>query len=325
MTKTDNKWKSRLLSSSLPLEYEVAKVLTDLNFSVSFDYPYHRQDGKHEREFSTDINGLFFFPCGTDNQIDASLNLVAECKYRDENKKWVFLPDVNKPDISDFTLGYTIKSLSEFSTIKKRNHDLIYSFEENIDFALKGVELNIEKGDVFDKDIKHGISQLKYLLPYLIKNSIENNVFCHLDDAKPVYLVSILVTNADLYVLNDNFSIKTVKEANELNEIAEKVPYLICHSELGPDFIEHHTKIYGDFLSKIKQERGNLKEFENFQENNKTSYGFYYSPVETCFELEKSYYHKLLTYYSQHFICSFEHFPNLIKQILKLLSNVTEI
>ena len=40
---TDSKkWESRLLSSSIPLEYEVAKVLSDLNFTVSFDYAYYR-------------------------------------------------------------------------------------------------------------------------------------------------------------------------------------------------------------------------------------------------------------------------------------------
>jgi len=316
-----NKWKSRLLSSSLPLEYEVAKVLTDMNFNISFDYPYYRREGEHEKEFSTDLKGLFLFPYETDNEIDASLNLVAECKYRDENKKWVFLPDVNQPDYSVFIIGYTIKALSEFSTVKNRKN-LISSFEDKFDFALKGVEINLENGNVFNKDIIHGISQLKYALPYLIKNSIKHNVFSHLNDATPDYVISILVTNAELYILNDNFSIERVKEVNELDEMAKKVPYLICYSEAGPDFMDHHKKIFENFLYDIRDERGNLKKFEDFQ--NKTSYNSYDSPIETCKELERSDYHTLKRYYSQHFICSFKHFPDLINKILQLLSNVTK-
>lgn len=316
------KWKSRLLSSSIPLEYEVAKVLSDLNFSISFDYPYYRREGEQEKEFSTDIKGYFLFPLDSKDEIDASLTLVAECKYREESKKWVFLPDVNRPDFSNFIRGYTIKSLSEFSNIKNRE-DFITSFEDRFDFALKGVEINFEKGDVFNKDILHGISQLKFALPYLIKDTIEENVFGHLDDSKPAYLISILVTNADLYILNDNFSIERVKEVEELEEMAKKVPYLICHSETGPDFMDHHKKIFENFHSDC-EEGENLKKLEAFQKTKKKVYG-YDSPIRTCIDLEESFYFTLQKYYSQHFICSFEHFNDLVNQILKLLNNVTKV
>lgn len=318
-TKT-KKWKSRLLSSSLPLEYEVAKVLSDLNFSVSLDYPYYRKEGGQEKEFSTDINGFFCFPLDSED-VDATLTLIAECKYREESKKWVFIPDINRPDLSNFTLGYTIKSLSEFSRVKNRR-ELISSFEEKFDFALKGVEINLKDGDVFDKDIRHGISQLKFALPNLIKDTIMMNVFGHIDDAKPAYLISILVTNADLYILNDNFSIEKVREVEELEEMAKKVPYLIYYSETGPDFTDHHKKIFENFLSNFK-EGGNLKELEAFQKTQRKIYG-YNSPVRTCMELKKSFKYQLIRYYSQHFICSFEHYTDLLNQILKLLSNVTK-
>lgn len=319
MSGTKTKWKSRLLSSSIPLEYEVAKVLSGLNFSVSFDYPYYRREGEQEKEFSTDIKGLCFLPLYAENEIDASLTLIAECKYREESKKWVFLPDVNKPDFSNFTFGHAVKSLSEFSIVKNRE-DLITSFEEKFDFALKGMEINLEKGDVFDKDIRHGISQLKFALPYLIKDTIEDNVFGHIDDSEPAYLISILVTNADLYILNDNFSIERVKEVEELEEMGKKVPYLIYYSETGPDFMDHHKKIFEDFYSNCK-EAETLKKFEAFQNPQENSL---HSPIWTCIELENSFDSTLNKYYSQHFICSFEHYNDLLNQILELLSDVTK-
>lgn len=317
------KWKSRLLSSSIPLEYEVGKILSDLDFSVSFDYIYYRKDGEQKKEFSTDIRSYFLFPLNDENSIDASLTLIAECKYREEGKKWLFLPDINKPDHSRFTLGHTIKSLSEFSTLKVKD-DLITKFEEKFDFALKGVEVSLTNGEVFDKDIRHGISQLKFALPYLVKDNIESNVFGHLVDARPPYLISILITNAELYILNENFLIDRIKEVEELDQMAQKVPYLICYSETGPDFTNHHKEIFEDFYSDCSSTE-NLKIFEKFQQTQKhKKYGIYDSPDRNISDLEQSFYYTLNKYYSQHFICSFEHFPKLINDILKTLSNVTK-
>lgn len=315
-------WKSKFLSSSMPLEYEVAKILADLNFSVSFDYPYYRQEDGHKKEFSTDIKGYFLFPLDSEDEINASLTLLTECKYRDESKKWAFIPDVNRPDFSSFTLGTTIKSLSEFSKVKNKE-DLIPSFEEHFNYALKGVEINIENGNVFDKDIRHGISQLKYALPYLIKENIMQNVFDHIDNTVPAYLVSILVTNAELYILNNNLSINKIKEINELEEVARQVPYLICYSESGPDFMDHHKKIF-DNLNYDVVGNGNLEEFEAFHKSQKELY-VHDSPIRTCINLEESHYYTLHRYYHQHFICSFDFYKDLIKQILELLSEVTKI
>lgn len=319
----NKKWKSRLLSSSIPLEYEVGKILSDLDFSVSFDYTYYRKDGEQKKEFSTDIKGHFLFPLNDETNIDAALTLIAECKYREDGKKWLFLPDINKPDLSSFTSGYTIKSLSEFSTSKVKN-DLIAKFEEKFEFALKGIEISVTNGEVFDKDIRHGISQLKFALPYLVKNAIENNVFGHIADAKPTYLISILITNADLFVLNENFSVNKIKEVEELDQMAQKVPYLIYYSETGPDFSNHHKEIFEDLRLECESNE-NLKIFEEFQQMQKDKkYGVYDSPERNISDFEQSFYYTLMKYYSQHFICSFEHFPKLINDILKTLSNVTK-
>ena len=317
------KWKSRLLSSSIPLEYEAAKILSDLDFGVSFDYTYYRKDGEFKKEFSTDIKGYHLFPINTEQEIDASLTLVAECKYREEGKKWIFLPDINKPESSIFTLGNTIKSLAGFSAIKNETK-LVAEFENQFEFALKGIEINLTTGDVYDKDIRHGISQLKFSLPYLVKDQIESNVFGHLEDAKPAYLVTVLITNAELFILNEGFSIERIKKSENLEDLAKQVPYLICHSEIGPDFTEHHKEIFEGFYSACEGVE-NLLEFESFQETQKDEkYKMYYSPVGKCKELEQSAYYTMRQYYSQHFICSFKHFPEFMSKLLGVLSDVTK-
>lgn len=79
------KWKSKLLSSSFPLEYEVAKSLVAEGFSVSFDFTYCRNDNGTLKDFSVDILGVGEPPFLDPNQSDADLDLLIECKYRDEN------------------------------------------------------------------------------------------------------------------------------------------------------------------------------------------------------------------------------------------------
>ena len=317
------KWKSRLLSSSIPLEYEVAKILTDLDFSVSFDYSYFRKDGNQKKEFSTDIKAHSFFPIDAENDLDAEITILAECKYRDEGKKWLFLPDINKPDFSNFTLGYTIKSLSEFS-LKKTKNNLIYPFEEDLNYALKGIEVNIITGEVFDKDIRHGISQLKFALPYLIKNGIETNLLGHETDAYPQYFISILITNAELYILNDEFSMQKIKEVNSIEEISTQVPFLVCYSDVTPDFFEHHRDIFENFYIEYETSK-NLFSFEKYQQTlQNEKYGFYNSPKRTCQALQGSFTSILKEYYCQHLICNFDNFPKLLDEIIKVLSEVTK-
>jgi hypothetical protein len=59
--KNKKKWKAGLLSSSVPLEYEVAKILAKEAFAVSADYSYLRRDEQGiEKEFSCDIEATAY-------------------------------------------------------------------------------------------------------------------------------------------------------------------------------------------------------------------------------------------------------------------------
>ncbi len=307
------KWKSRLLSSSIPLEFEAAKVLVDQNMSISYDYSFPRKEGADYKEFSCDLKGLGFVPLNNDDRVDAIIELLVECKYRDEGKGWVFLPELDLFDFSNQTLGYATRGITSFSK-KIVSQKPIYDFEQIFSFSPKGVEVNFNNGDVFDKDIRHGILQLKYALPYLIRDAILENVYGHIDDAIPRFIVPILVTNADLYLINKEFSIESLKKCNEIEEIAEKVPYLLFYSDIGSDFTEHHKRIFKNFYDDVKGNTS-LFEFENYQFQFKDRYGIYQSPIRECEELENSYRSILLSYYTHFIICSFDHFKTLVRQI----------
>jgi len=77
---SDKKWKSSLVSSSLPLEHEVARILVAKGFSVEADYTYARDDAGRLKDFPVDINATGYSPFNDPNQVDGMLELLVECK-----------------------------------------------------------------------------------------------------------------------------------------------------------------------------------------------------------------------------------------------------
>jgi hypothetical protein len=92
------KWKNRLLSSGIPLEYDVAKEFVSKGFAIDADYSYARSDQGFEKDFSVDLRASAYPPVTNPNEVKANLNILAECKFRSIEKKWLFLPEINAPD-----------------------------------------------------------------------------------------------------------------------------------------------------------------------------------------------------------------------------------
>jgi hypothetical protein len=180
------------------------------------------------------------------------------------------------------------------------------------------VEVNTSSGEVFDKDIKHGISQLKYALPYVIRNAIEHNLNSHIDDAGHNFIIPILVTNADLFLLKETFSIEMLKTTNSVEELSTKVPNLIYYYDNGPEFKVHHRDVFKNFEQSYIENR-NIKEIEKRQRSRLKKDKFYHSPKDLCFDLLKPDNWTLDNYYSQFFICDFGHFEDLTKAIVNAI------
>ena len=166
------KWKSKLLSSSVPMEYEVARVLVERGFAVDADYSYARDDAGITKGFSVDIRATGYPPF-RGNKLLTTIELLVECKHRHRSNKWLFFRDPNTEDMSPFTLGYTIRAVDRFSPAFFSPGSTV-SFDEEAIFCIKGVEVDTSNGNVHDTEIKHGLAQLQYALPRLLTDSIRS-------------------------------------------------------------------------------------------------------------------------------------------------------
>lgn len=230
------KWKDRFLSSSLPLEYEIGKILTANNFFIDFDYSYKRFDNALEKEFSVDVKAGGFFPFEEDKNIELAIDLVLECKYRNPSISWVFVKDFNPENYHNFSLKGVIKLVDEFSRMHANDKWNTFPLCER---CLKGVEVNTSSGEVHDKGIIHGQNQLIYSLPSILKSNISSALYDHIEDVYPFIICPILVTTADLRILKNDFSINKLKQCSTLDEVSSEVPYLKLYSDVYPSFSEH--------------------------------------------------------------------------------------
>ncbi len=228
-------WKKNLLRSSFPFEYEVAKILSNEKFYINSDFSYRRLDGNQEKEFSVDILATCYYPFGDESQIDLDFDLLVECKYRDPNKEWIFLPQVRHPhdQTSDSMIEF-VDSLSVQKFMKLSNFYLK-------DVAYKGMEVNLDRGDVHDAEILHGLSQLIFAAPVVIKNNVLSSITSDAVDVSPFAIANLLVTSAQLRIVNEDFSVEKLKASDELLNFSRVVPYLI-YNHSGYDSLTTHVK-----------------------------------------------------------------------------------
>jgi len=229
-------WKQKLLSSSIPLEYESATILSKHGFQVQPDYAYRRNDTGIVKEFSVDIRAYSFAPFTNPNVIKSELSLLIECKYRHPNIFWLFLPDPNPSD-TPLVVGPIIKVIDTFSPW--RVLDPILSIEDDIPIAYKGIEIDTSNGNVYDSELRHGLYQLLFAIPRLIAEDIRSAIIDHLEDNVPLYYTQILLTTARLFVTTSKFKIEDVKYSKNINDFTTEVPFISVFVPTGPEFREH--------------------------------------------------------------------------------------
>lgn len=309
-----NKWKSKLISSSLPLEFEVAKYLVSKGFSVTPDYTYARNDLGTVKDFSVDLRATAYLPFSNPNKIKTSLDLLVECKQRNPSVKWLFFPDPNLPDFSPITLGCTIRAVDEFSINFFRPNATV-DFDRSVSFCYKGVEVNESNGDVYEPKLKHGISQLQYALPRLLRENALSNLHEHFGDSYPYLFCPILLTTAELMLAERTLTTTIVEKAECLSNISETVPYLVLYCDYSPDF-ERHCIRECVRLKELDSEL--LDKFDRLRYENGE-----YSPISTsflCHCLAEGMGANLHWYFTQFVVCNIKSLDTLIKDIKKISS-----
>jgi len=310
-----NKWKSKLLSSSVPLEYEVARTLVKHRFAVNADYSYARNDEGIAKDFSVDLRATSYLPTRGDN-ISGQVDLLVECKHRHRGNKWLFFPDPNHGDMSPFTLGCTIRAVDSFTPLFLPANCTV-SFDQEAQMCIKGVEVDTANGNVTDAEIRRGMAQLQYALPGLLTDHIGFTVN-HSDDEKyPYFFCPILVTTSELLVANTDITIAAVEGASSLNDLGTSVPYLVTYLDCNPDF-ERHRQATCTHLKQLARHPA----IRNLDALRKAAgeYDFLLPSIQ-CSQLGDTGSSRYPNYFCQTVVCSLEHFSQLLVEIKAVVSS----
>lgn len=302
------KWKSKLLSSSLPLEFEAAKQLVTMGFSVSADYKYARNDLGTLRDFSVDIHATSYTPFSNPNKISPSLELLVECKYRTRNRHWLFFPDPNKEDFAPFTVGETVRAIDNFS-MKYFKSNTTVEFDLSLPFCYKGIEVNETSDNVYEAEFQHGNHQLQYALPQLLIQTASFNVG-QLDEGVPFLFCPILLSTAQLFVVNRQANIELVERSSSLVDLAQLVPYLVFYSDYGPDF-EIHCKQQSKLLKNYHFNNLSVVD-EHRLENGEYEFKLPSSIFTDLIDANRS---RLHSYFTQFVVCNIQSFPILLENL----------
>ncbi len=309
------KWKSKLISSSLPLEFEAAKILAAKGFALSADYSYARNDSGIVKDFSVDMHALAYVPFK--NHIEtspaATIELLVECKQRVQNISWLFFP-THTPFFAYNNYGYALHAEDRFSRLFFPIHATAH-FEKRMFFCYKGTEINEKDGNVYDTELRYGIAQLQYALPRLYTERVLENTqrrsFFDPVNTLPFLFCSILITTAHLFVAHENLVTVDVEKSSSLKDIACPVPYLIYVSDYGPDFKSHCLKEFAPLADLSKQK--NIRSLDAHRK--KHTYLEHQLPSVLATSLAEGQRLPLYSNFTHFVVCTMSHFPSLITHL----------
>ena len=305
-----NKWKDALLRSSLPLEHLIAQKLSKSGIYVSGEYTYLRpNENEINTEFSTDIWAFNFLEenCGEEEFL-ACCHFIIECKYCHPGKKWIFSPHLDDDDTLD--VGYI--NIFQDLCVKQVNASLLKSFDQTLKYCIKGVE--IDEKECNPEPISKGLNQLKYAAVQLSKNCITNQICAfHDEELRLEFLCPILVTTASLYVIKDNLTLNDFQGLNDVEDIAEKVNFLVVNQINGVQIDKYIEKIKSELCDTYKQIDTRLKEIDEIL-NNSDYQGYHMSNV---FFLKE----QLGRASTRILVVNYEHFEECINSIFDTIKN----
>ena len=223
------------MSSSLPLEFEVAKALVAKDFSVTADFTYSRDDLALVKDFSVDLRATAFTRSAfRQKRPSCPVDLLVECKQR-ARSTWLFFPDPNKVDFQPYDSPFS--ALDQFSRWFFLRHESVLAGDSSS--CYKGLEIDESNGNVYDAEIRHGIFQLQYALPRLLAELIRDSATAQFDEHAPFFIAPILVTNAPLVVARRNLTARQIQTATAVRQLGREVPHLVYHVDVGPEFERH--------------------------------------------------------------------------------------
>jgi len=252
---SNNKWKTGFLKTGLPLEYVTSNILDKLGHSIFGEYPYVRPNEKKElTEFSVDLRS---YKCVDNNNKLIILSMLIECKYRQPGTSWVFSPYPN--DLMPIGLINSTQDLVPM----RLGHKAIFEFEKKIGYCVSGIELSND-GNGNTNGVKHGIFQLRFAIPHLLKKDLENCLERTYYDGNYIDLsCSILVTTAEIRVIKKDLQLTDFTNADNLDEVTEIKEAIILNETPGPQLQEFADSLANDFLKDHPEIEKRLLDIEN--------------------------------------------------------------
>jgi len=215
-------WKDALLSSGVPLEYSVRRILESLDIADAREYKYLRpNENGIETQFSIDLRATHI-----NFKTNHWLELFIECKYRKDGTSWIFAPDTFS-ELSTSPFSSTFVHLDLFSDSGQVNEEVVDKFAHNYTACSKGVELT--DAGCNPKSIAQALSQLKYGLVDNFVDCILHQVDHLLGDNSPIFShAAFVVTTADLWRLKEGVTISDIRAAKDLQDVATNHDLLFC-------------------------------------------------------------------------------------------------
>jgi hypothetical protein len=223
-------WKDHLLSSGLPLEYSVSRIIEELVNWQPGEFKYERKDPEGiAKVFSVDVHSSHI-----DTERNFWLEALVECKYRHDGTRWIFTPREYDPlfgrDFNDLFV-----TLDQCCTDRELNKDFVNKFRSRYPLCGKGIELL--PGDANPKTIEQAVQQLRYAVIAKSLNAIVHQVDNLLGTPPPLFvIVPIIVTTSELWRLRPGTTVEDVRRAAEIQDVADTHDIVVLHQ--APDNLD---------------------------------------------------------------------------------------
>ena len=190
----------------------------------------------------------------------ANLNYLIKCKYCHDGVKWLFAPHTKTDTQHLFEINF-IHTLDKICTRQIFNKRPIWNLINRFPLCFKGVELYQNNANA--QNIERGRPQLRYGIPWLAINLPETQMRnFHNEELYIEFNCPILVTTADLFVLNKGLSLKDFKNTNNIMDVAFEVPALILTNPYSHLYTDYVDTISSDFHKRIPSTKERLEQID---------------------------------------------------------------
>lgn len=227
-------WKDHLLSSGLPLEHSVRRVLQQLGVGYASEYAFERiSETGQTKTFSVDT----LAGCRCSKRPPVWVQLFIECKYRHDGVRWVFAPAEFErfwgPEFSDVFVV-----LDRLSTAGELDRNKLNAAADKYQLCSKGVEV-LPNGSN-PASITEAINQLKYAVADFAVADFERYASSSaFGEANIEVCIPILVTTAQIWRINPGTTLEQIREADDLVDIAARHHLLLLHDKPSREMARH--------------------------------------------------------------------------------------